>query len=347
MTVVGFILGGFVAVILGLLAFGLMPANSIKLVEGFMPMQMLFELAICVAIFAAMSYLLKKGGMAIPRFWQGIAFWVFIIMYLKYRVYPPIPFSVRAIYGTVALVGIFLWMSGSEEDWQEFRRPILNVLDARTGFHKVLRTIFLILIPVVLWGFAYGSFIPQGAGSDIDEPIELRTVHPAPPASTKVHGKTFVLQTSQNPYRVNNEGKYDQEHTNALIVEQGMGRLMKPNANPWDPKAEGYLKYVREGGEIFFQNCHFCHGDNLNGRGLHAFAFNPIPANFTDPGTIAQLQETFIFWRVSKGGIGLPREGFPWASVMPPWEQHLTTDEIWKVVMFEYWHTGYYPRTWD
>jgi len=65
---------------------------------------------------------------------------------------------------------------------------------------------------------------------------------------------------------------------------------------------------------------------------LHAFAFNPIPANFTDPGTIAQLQETFIFWRVSKGGIGLPNEGFPWASVMPPWEQHLTTDEIWKVI---------------
>jgi hypothetical protein len=59
------------------------------------------------------------------------------------------------------------------------------------------------------------------------------------------------------------------------------------------------------------------------------------------------LQETFIFWRVSKGGIGLPNEGFPWASVMPPWEQHLTVDEIWKVVLFEYWHTGYYPRTWD
>ena len=86
---------------------------------------------------------------------------------------------------------------------------------------------------------------------------------------------------------------------------------------------------------------------NLNGRGLHAFAFNPIPANFTDAGTIAQLQETFLFWRVSKGGIGLPREAFPWASTMPPWEQHLTTDEIWKVIMFEYWHTGYFPRTWD
>jgi hypothetical protein len=235
-----------------------------------------------------------------------------------------------------------MWMSSNEEDWKKFKQPILNVLDGGTRFHKLLRTAYLVAIPLIIGGFSYLSFLPN-----LDEPIELRTVHPAPPASTKVHGKTFVLQTSQNPYRVNPEGKYDQEYTNANIVEQSMGRLMKPTANPWDPKAEGYLKFVREGGEIFFQNCHFCHGDNLNGRGLHAFAFNPIPANFTDPGTIAQLQETFIFWRVSKGGIGLPREGFPWASVMPPWEQHLTTDEIWKVILFEYWHTGYYPRTWD
>lgn len=316
--------------------------TSLKLVEGYMPMQMLFELAFCVAVFAGVSYLLSRSGIALPRFWQGILFWVFILMYLKYRIYPPIPFSVRAMYGTVSLIAVFMWVSSNEEDWRKFKQPIMNVLDGVTPFHKFLRVAYLVILPIIFWGFSYSSFLPN-----LDEPIELRTVHPAPPASTKVHGRTFVLQTSQNPYRVNPEGKYDQEYTNAHIVEQGMGRLMKPDANPWDPKAEGYLKYVREGGEIFFQNCHFCHGDNLNGRGLHAFAFNPIPANFTDPGTIAQLQETFIFWRVSKGGIGLPREGFPWASVMPPWEQHLTTDEIWKVILFEYWHTGYYPRTWD
>jgi len=246
------------------------------------------------------------------------------------------------MYGTVSLIAVFMWMSSNEDDWRKFKQPIMNVMDGITPFHKILRVAYLVALPFVFWAFSYNSFLPN-----LDEPIELRTVHPAPPASTKVHGKTFVLQTSQNPYRINPEGKYDQEYSNARIVEQGMGRLMKPDANPWDQKAEGYLKYVREGGEIFFQNCHFCHGDNLNGRGLHAFAFNPIPANFTDPGTIAQLQETFIFWRVAKGGIGLPREGFPWASVMPPWEQHLTTDEIWKVILFEYWHTGYYPRTWD
>jgi len=327
--------------------FGVVKADTVHLVEGYMPMQMIFELSLFVAGFTGLSYMMSSMGMGISRFWQGIGFVAFILVYLKFRVYPPIPFSVRAMYGTVTMVAVFMWMSSNEEDWKKFRQPILNVMDAATPRLKLIRTFFLIAIPLGLWGFAYQSFIPQGAGADVDEPIELRTVHPAPPASTKVHGKTFVLQTSQNPYRINPEGKYDQEYSNEHIVEQSMGRLMKPDSNPWDPKAEGYLKNVREGGEIFFQNCHFCHGDNLNGRGLHAFAFNPIPANFTDPGTIAQLQETFIFWRVSKGGIGLPREGFPWASVMPPWEQHLTTDEIWKVVLFEYWHTGYYPRTWD
>lgn len=316
--------------------------TSLKLIEGYMPMQMLTELTLCIVVLAFANFMLKKVGLGIPKFWAGVGVWVFIQLYLKYRIYPPLPFSIRAIYGTVSMIGVFMWVSGSEQEWQEFKRPIVNVLDGISPYHRVVRTVMLILIPIGLWGFAFNSFLPS-----LQEPIELRTVHPAPPASTKVHGRTFQLQTAQNPYRIDNQGKYAQEYTNERIVQQSQGRLMKPQYNPWDPKAEGYLKYVREGGEIFFQNCHFCHGDNLNGRGLWAYAFNPIPANFTDPGTLAQLQETFVFWRVAKGGIGLPGESFPWASVMPPWEQHLTTDEIWKVVMFEYWHTGYYPRTWD
>ncbi len=344
---VGGIVGGvFLVWILGMSLWEIIPNRSLGgLVEGYMPMQMLIELTLCVAAFAIVSYLLTTFGLPVPRIWQGVAFWAFILLYLKFRIYPPIPFSVRAMYGTVALVGVFMWMSSNEEDWKKFKQPIFNVMDGISPFHKNLRIGYLVLIPLLLWGFSFQSIYPSSA-----EPIELRTVHPAPPATTKVHGTTFVLQIAENPYRVNLEGKYDQHYTDAHIVDQSMGRLMKsmtPADNPWDPDAKGYIRNVREGGEIFFQNCHFCHGDNLNGRGLHAFAFNPIPANFTDAGTIAQLQETFLFWRVSKGGIGLPREGFPWASTMPPWEQHLTTDEIWKVILFEYWHTGYYPRTWD
>ena len=47
-------------------------------------------------------------GIAFPRFWQGILFWAFIQTYLKFRIYPPIPFSVRAMYGTVSCRGVYV-----------------------------------------------------------------------------------------------------------------------------------------------------------------------------------------------------------------------------------------------
>jgi len=90
-----------------------------------------------------------------------------------------------------------------------------------------------------------------------------------------------------------------------------------------------------------------CHGDHLDGLGHFASGLNPLPANFQDNGTIAQLTESFVFWRVAKGGPGLPREGTPWNSAMPAWEEFLTEDEIWSVVLFLYDQTGWKPRTWE
>ena len=63
----------------------------LKLVEGYMPMQMISELAISILIFAAINFSLKKAGVGIPKFWAGVGVWIFILMYLKYRIYPPIP----------------------------------------------------------------------------------------------------------------------------------------------------------------------------------------------------------------------------------------------------------------
>ena len=91
------------------------PSNTVRLVEGYMPVQMLLEFALFVAGFTGLSYMASSMGMAIPRFWQGIGFWAFVLLYLKFRVYPPIPFSVRAMYGTVSLVAVFMWVSANEE----------------------------------------------------------------------------------------------------------------------------------------------------------------------------------------------------------------------------------------
>ncbi|MFO0767180.1 MAG: hypothetical protein U0231_10395 [Nitrospiraceae bacterium] len=42
------------------------------------------------------------------------------------------------------------------------------------------------------------------------------------------------------------------------------------------------------------------------------------------------LQESFLFWRIKKGGVGLPVEGMPWKSAMPRWELEMSDEDIWK-----------------
>ena len=101
------------------------------------------------------------------------------------------------------------------------------------------------------------------------------------------------------------------------------------------------------GREIYVKNCMACHGDGLAGRGHYALGFNPGPASFQDVGTIAQLTESYVFWRVAKGGPGLPNEGAPWNSAMPSWEDFLTEEEIWSVIIFMYEQAGHEPRTWE
>ena len=72
---------------------------------------------------------------------------------------------------------------------------------------------------------------------------------------------------------------------------------------------ERFRAHVENGRKTYYQNCHFCHGDAMAGDGMYAHGLNPIPTNFTDPGTIAQLQESFLFWRIAKGGPGPARRG--------------------------------------
>ena len=78
-----------------------------------------------------------------------------------------------------------------------------------------------------------------------------------------------------------------------------------------------------------------------------ARGFNPPPANFSDPTTIAMLQESYLFWRIKKGGVGLPIEGMPWKSAMPRWEVELPDEWIWKIIMGEYDGAHQSPRTWE
>ncbi|MGH7260773.1 MAG: c-type cytochrome [Nitrospiraceae bacterium] len=103
---------------------------------------------------------------------------------------------------------------------------------------------------------------------------------------------------------------------------------------------------VMQGKGLFAAFCSPCHG-NFDGKGPAAKGFNPPPANFIDSGTIAQLQESYVFWRIKQGGVGLSVEGMPWKSAMPRWEFELKDEQIWKIIMGEYDGAHQKPRTWE
>lgn len=104
---------------------------------------------------------------------------------------------------------------------------------------------------------------------------------------------------------------------------------------------------IMQGKGFYAAFCSPCHGGNFDGKGPAARGFNPPPANFADPTTIAMLQESYLFWRIKKGGVGLPIEGAPWKSAMPRWEVELPDEWIWKIIMGEYDGAHQSPRTWE
>jgi mono/diheme cytochrome c family protein len=114
----------------------------------------------------------------------------------------------------------------------------------------------------------------------------------------------------------------------------------------WAAKAENWdTKRIEAGKKIYEDNCLPCHGENADGLGpmSKAIRYPAKPTNFKEPGTIAQLPITYIYWRVRDGGIFDKQ----FKSAMPGWGDELTDDEMWEVIMYAYTKAGVKPRTWE
>jgi len=249
-------------------------------------------------------------------FWQALLLLVLSYLIFKFGIAyipplfgvksAPVPQSVIVQYMLTALVAVLIYVSDDEERWTRFKQPLHALLVDQSK--QWVRTALLVAIPLLV-GFA--TF--QQTRPRVSAPIQLRSIHPAPPGQITFRGKNIQLTGLENPLR----SKGDlQEH-------------------------------FKVGRRVYYQNCLPCHGDLLNGNGHFAHGFSPTPLAFDDAGTIAQLTESFVFWRIAKGGPGLPREGTPWNSAMPVWEDFLTEDEIWSVIIFLYQQSGFQPRRWE
>ncbi len=267
--------------------------------------------AVTLVVFLAVCAVLFWQRARLGLFWSAVLFWVALVLYVIYGFSPATPSSLVTMTLGVSAVSMALYVTSSDEMMASAWDPVHRVLANQDRFWA--RLALLVLFPGLVAVQTLRSSIP----SDVPPP-KIRSVHPSPPSTIDFKGPgdteavTIDLVRGSNPHR-------------SLPAEELVAKIAR-------------------GKVVYYENCFFCHGDTLAADGHDAGALRPPPADFTDPGTIAMLQESYLFWRIAKGGPGLPVAGTPWDSSMPVWEDYLSEDDIWSVIDFLYDYTGYEPR---
>jgi hypothetical protein len=238
----------------------------------------------------------------------AVAWWVGCYVLFRFGFTAPIPSSVISIYMGIVSLAILAFVSSSQQRRDEASRPLLRLITEKRYTAALVAT--TIAIPALAAANVYVQMnVP------LEPPFFPRTVHPASPTTITVHDRKIDLDAGDNPFR----------HLET--------------SNP-----EEFRKHVENGRQVYYRNCHFCHGDDLSGNGMFVHGLDPLPTNFADGATLPNLRESFLFWRIAKGGPGLPEEGAPWATAMPAWEKFLKEEEMWEAILFLYDFTRQRPR---
>jgi mono/diheme cytochrome c family protein len=263
------------------------------------------NIPVVLAVVAAFALLhFRRTGLLV---WAA-AWWVGMYVLLRFGFSVPVPSSVITLYMGIVSIAILAYVSSSQERREEVSGPLVRFMTDKR--YTVLLAITVVGIPALAAANVYVKMnVP------LEPPFFPRTVHPASPSEITVHDKKINLDAGENPF------------------------APLESSNPAE-----FRKHVENGRKVYYRNCVFCHGDTLAGNGMFVHGLDPLPTNFADQGAIAMLRDTFLFWRIAKGGPGLPAEGGPWDTAMPAWEKMLTEEEIWDVILFLYDFTGQRPR---
>ncbi|MDP6947240.1 MAG: cytochrome c, partial [Myxococcota bacterium] len=264
-------------------------------------MEMMMGALALFALALVLLFLLRKK---LGVFWGVAAFFGATIAWLRLGIDPPVPASVMMLYVGTMAIALLLYATSSEASRKAFLDPIVAVMCEKRLF--IPRLILVILIPAAVGYVTHMLVLPSEAA-----PPKVRSVHPSPPNTMKVLAK----------------GMTDPKTFDIIKDDSPLRPLEETDPAAWAEK-------LATGRVVYYQNCYFCHGDVMAADGHLGPTVKPPPASFQDPGTIAMLEEAFLYWRVAKGGPGLPDAGTPWDSSMPVWENMLTEDEMWAVIAY-------------
>jgi mono/diheme cytochrome c family protein len=263
------------------------------------------KLLVIIPILAVFAFLRYRKANLLT--W-ALAWWLGFFIAIRFGFSVPIPASVVFIYMGIASLALIAYVTSSTDRREAIAGPIVDLIvnDKR----RPLLAAVVLLLPTLA-----AAGVWMRLSQPVEAPFFARTVHPASPAEITFKDKQINIDSGDNPYR-----ELEKSHP------------------------EEFKQHVEAGRKVYYQNCHFCHGDNLEATGMFVHGLDPIPTNFNDQGTIPMLRETFLFWRIARGGPGMPDEGGPWASAMPVWEKFLTEEQIWDAILFLYDYTGRRPR---
>ena len=231
-----------------------------------------------------------------------------------------VPSALTVIYMLLAITGLTIYITMSEENMKEFLAPIRSFLRGDGGVPGPVRLVVLALIPLLVGWITYQRLAPK-----IQSATGIRIQHPTIPGQ---------YEKLINPYRDPSE-----EMVKAFIEKENLGSIPIEEA-----RTSLIQQTLVEGRGLYQRNCRPCHGSKADGNGPMGWGFRLKPANFRDPGTIPTVVEAYVFWRVNEGGRGLPNESTPWDSAMPHWKGELTDDQIWKIILAEYNTADVEPR---
>lgn len=251
-----------------------------------------------------------------------------------------VPDKALKIYITFTLLGILVYVTSSEERKKDFLDPVKSFLKGgQGGIASVVRLVVLALIPLVVGFNTYDKVVPK-----LQSISGIRIMHPTMPGQFEgmVSPAREPTEEAVKEYiaSVPDSDRIMDSVTGAKYLSADEIK----NASFEKAREKLAEKNMMDGRIGFAKNCRPCHGMQANGKGPQAWAFRLKPADFTDPGILPTIVEPYAFWRVSKGGPGLPSASTPWDSAMPIWELNLPEHLRWQILLGEYDLAGVGPR---
>ena len=263
------------------------------------------KILVVLAVAAVFAVLrLRRASLLL---WAG-AWWIGIYVLLRFGFTAPIPASVVTLYMGIVSIAILAYVSSSEERREEFSRPLIVFMTEKRF------TPLLVAAAVAIPALAAANVYVQ-MSVPLQPPLFARTVHPASPSEITVHDKKIDLDAGREPVPA------------------------PETSNPAE-----FRTHVENGRKVYYQNCVFCHGDDLAGNGMFVHGLDPIPTNFTDKGTLPKLPRDLRLLAHLQGraraarGRGPVGHGDAGLGEVPEGRGDLGSDPL------PLRHTGYKPR---